>query len=485
MIALNLSTTCLLRATTWHVTANVGQPEDRVGAIAAEAASGDTILIEPGTYYEHIPLEGKSLTFIGTGGASTTVLDGSRELTDREGSIVYTLTGASADLTLEGLTFRNGTGAPLGWLGDDIGGGAVLWWESDWEYAKCLAIRDCVFEDNASGSPYNAYSSGGGAISATLLDQVLVQDCVFTGNSDLNFGGDLFLLAETANVLQSDFDLAGGGHSGGASLHCPSGGMLRVQDCVFESETGDGLSHGLRAFPRRTELLNCKFLDHGGPLATRICLCLTEAAGEPPSDVLVTGCTFWNATGPDSAADDGLLDVYSPGSGECEITGNTFVRCGLDIEFHTGGSPMVFERNTIARGRVLFWIGSGGDYSCNNFWRSSVNDRIGNLSESNNITNDPLFCGEAGGDFTLSVGSPCAPYSAPNEECDLIGAWPVACELDLHACCVGSECQLLTEEGCQEAGGVWKSTLDSCTPDPCNTPVQQTSWGAIKARFRD
>jgi hypothetical protein len=51
------------------------------------------------------------------------------------------------------------------------------------------------------------------------------------------------------------------------------------------------------------------------------------------------------------------------------------------------------------------WGGSAGQYGIN-----------GNISE------DPLFCDPEAGDFTLHGDSPCAPYSAPNPECGLIGA---------------------------------------------------------------
>jgi hypothetical protein len=62
-----------------------------------------------------------------------------------------------------------------------------------------------------------------------------------------------------------------------------------------------------------------------------------------------------------------------------------------------------------------------------------------------NIWEDPLFCLPGSEDFTLEDGSPCAPFSPPNPECDLIGAWPVGC------------------------GG---------------TPVTTARWGAIKAIYR-
>ena len=49
------------------------------------------------------------------------------------------------------------------------------------------------------------------------------------------------------------------------------------------------------------------------------------------------------------------------------------------------------------------------------------------LGTNGNISLDPLFCDLPGGDLHLLAESPCAPFSEPNPECDLIGAWPVGC----------------------------------------------------------
>jgi hypothetical protein len=79
---------------------------------------------------------------------------------------------------------------------------------------------------------------------------------------------------------------------------------------------------------------------------------------------------------------------------------------------------------------------TGGD------WTDCIEDQQG---INGNISEDPLFCDPGNEDFTLQECSPCAPFSPPNPECDLIGAWPVGC------------------------GG---------------TPTIETSWGAVKAMFR-
>jgi len=44
-----------------------------------------------------------------------------------------------------------------------------------------------------------------------------------------------------------------------------------------------------------------------------------------------------------------------------------------------------------------------------------------------NISEDPIFCDPQNADFQLAANSPCTPFAPLNPECDLIGAWPVAC----------------------------------------------------------
>lgn len=467
---------------TWHVTYDPAQPEDRVGAVAAQAASGDTILIDAGTYYEHIPLEGKSLTFIGLGGAGATILDGSRELAGREGSIIYTLTGERADLALAGLTLRNGTGAPDGYSGE-IGGGAILWWERDFGFAGSLLVADCILEGNTTGGAENLWVAGGGAISAVALDHVSIERCSFSGNVCHEFGGDLFLASGVVAVEECHFELAEGGWSGGTSIHDIGGSSLIIRDCTFRAESGNRWSVGVLSFSFRIEVLDCRFEDHGLPHATRVSFDFA-GVGDPRQDVLVSGCQFWSAAGPDSAA-AASLGVAMSNAGYV-IRDNTFVRCGVFLSTGTG-SPLVFENNIVARGQLEFFVGPGGTLSCNDLWLTSVNDIWGNLALSNNITEDPLFCDESSGDLTLSEDSPCAPFSPPNESCDLIGALPVACGPALYACCVGDECQLVREEECNDLGGIWliDPPRTSCDPNPCLTPAVKTTWGGIKAMFRD
>jgi hypothetical protein len=80
---------------------------------------------------------------------------------------------------------------------------------------------------------------------------------------------------------------------------------------------------------------------------------------------------------------------------------------------------------------------AGGDW---------VGPIAGQLGIDGNIWADPLFCDPTNGDFTLQACSPCAPFSPPNPECDLLGAYPVGC---------------------------------------AGTPIESLSWGRIKVMFRN
>ncbi len=79
----------------------------------------------------------------------------------------------------------------------------------------------------------------------------------------------------------------------------------------------------------------------------------------------------------------------------------------------------------------LAWMNVGGDGvgSCPTWWQWN-----------GNIVADPLFCNRAGGDYSLTAGSPALTHPAGP-----LGAIP--------------------GEGCQQ------------------TPVERTAWGSIKARY--
>lgn len=72
--------------------------------------------------------------------------------------------------------------------------------------------------------------------------------------------------------------------------------------------------------------------------------------------------------------------------------------------------------------------------SCCDIYGNAGGDWIGLIQSQygidGNISEDPHFCGSTWNPYVpwlLHAASPCAPFSPPNTECDLIGAWPVGC----------------------------------------------------------
>jgi len=76
-------------------------------------------------------------------------------------------------------------------------------------------------------------------------------------------------------------------------------------------------------------------------------------------------------------------------------------------------------------------------------------------------------CIAAGGSF---FGGACDPNPCP----------PPPVEA---ACCLNGACTITTETLCLGAGGQWLPGED-CDPNPCVIPVEETSWGQIKANYR-
>src|SRR5262245_39030996 len=100
-------------ATVIQVPADYPTIQDAIDA----SASGDTILVAPGTYVENIDFLGKAITVQSTSGAALTTIDGSFG-----GSVVTFESGEPLQAVLDGFTIKNGWGRSLPGKGQ-VGGG--------------------------------------------------------------------------------------------------------------------------------------------------------------------------------------------------------------------------------------------------------------------------------------------------------------------------------------------------------------------------
>lgn len=166
------------------------------------ATNGDTVLVAPGTYLEHLDFSGKAITVESEAGPSATIVDGGG--TD---TVVRIQSGEGPASVLRGFTIRNGFAA--GGAGIYIGGSAPV-------------VRENVIADNTAcnegagikvyfGSPtiqQNLFqnngpcggSVGGGAVYVGGASAVQILDNIFVGNSGADAGAIALWNAGSPNV---------------------------------------------------------------------------------------------------------------------------------------------------------------------------------------------------------------------------------------------------------------------------------------------
>jgi hypothetical protein len=428
-----LASTYILLGATWAVHFDPADPENRVGRIVASAVSGDTILVDPGVYYEHIPIEGKSLTFIGPMGPASTILDGERLFPDREGSIVYQAHAPAADLRMQGFTLRNGSGTVF-YLNIRYGG-AIFMDNGVAGGAYSLALSNCVFDENG----LSEHGDEGGAIFANGVANVAISACAFSNNT-APLGGAVSLYAghhtEISNCRFA-FVRPDGWFGDAWALHS-YGETLLLDGNSFDTTGEEFASNLMRLEDLSQRVVRNTFVARGGTLGTRLFFCWS-GFGNVFREATLEDNVFWNANG--GSPGDGVYILFAGGHVEC--LRNTFVAAKLNVSVGNG-PPLICANNIFYRTPVSLGDQGGGSIQCNDAWPDSIVPMFGNLVFSDNARADPRFCGESAGDFHIESASPCAPGHSPND-CSLIGAEEVGC---------------------------------------ISTPTKSTTWGAIKSSFK-
>jgi hypothetical protein len=140
-------------------------------------------------------------------------------------------------------------------------------------------------------------------------------------------------------------------------------------------------------------------------------------------------CTFVGNAADQGGGVLGLEDETSAEFTNCTMYGNSAPDgCGLRAE----AGCAVSTSNTIVsfgQGGAAYSGPAVATFSCSDIYGNEGGDWVGAIADQlgvdGNISLDPHLVNPEHGVFTLKKKSPCRPFSYPNEECDLIGAWPV------------------------------------------------------------
>ncbi|HET9233970.1 MAG TPA: hypothetical protein VFP10_07520 [Candidatus Eisenbacteria bacterium] len=427
-------------ATLWNVKADGSGDTPTLQAAILAAASGDTVLIFPGTYTEHCTLDAKTLVLQGKDGAEATFLDG-----EFAGRVLEVNAG---EVTLSGLTIENGlkTGIEV----DNQGAGIAA-------FQSFIAIKNCVFRSNvaaiggavfvgsfsapkAGGAPSgsvatpslvventvfqnNVATQSGGGIHSDEVPSYIV-DCTFQGNHAGELGGGIDLLHADHHVERCRFETNNAFHGGGLSW---SGfGVLSLIQVTFQQNLADTFGGGLWVV-NATQIL----LDHVWFLEN-----LADRGG------------------------GAYLARVNASAGRCFWRGNS---------------------GSVRGGGAYFEEISGGAFDTSTWMENTspigaafMIDR-GELHLTSSIVTEEssaVMC--VGG---ANVTAACMVGGPATEAC-----FNFVLRTAVSGCDATPEflCSIPSPAGCGPAG----HATATCPEGTCGTPVRIISWGTLKARYR-
>ena len=405
-------------ATTYFVTPDGTGDYPTIQAAIDAVVDGDIIELTDGTFTgdgnRDVDYLGKAITIRSqTGDPADCTIDrmGSSQEPHRA---FHFHSGEQSGSVLSGVTITNG------WAHDDARGGCIrcenasapvitncLFTHTRGAAALCISqshlqLEDCVFMFN------DAYEGGGVCCEEATLT---LMGCGFYENTADFLGGAVHAHAAVVELLDCEFADNSSTHGGAADFHI--GSVIAVSNCRFYQNSA-GEAGCLCLFAMCQGLVeNCTF-------ARNSCQSWASALSVGKSSTCeVSGCTFYRNRG---------------GAGALSLTDNEFPVSNTLIAFNEEG-PGIYQYSQVTLTCCDIVGNQGGDW---------IGMFAGQYGINGNIAEDPLFCDPGNGDFTVACTSPCAPFTLPNPECDLIGAWPVGCG---------------------------------------DTPVTESTWGGIKAMF--
>ena len=374
----------LLHATIINIPANQPTIQDGINA----AMDADTVLVQPGTYFENINYNGTNITvaslFLTTQDTtyiSQTVIDGSQPTNPDSASVVIFCNGEDSTAVLTGFTITNGTGTFFYNQGHS-GGGIYCKYNSS-PSLKYITITRNTFDyrgggiycgSNSSPSLDNvtienntgSASTGGGGICCDYNSSPSLKNVTISGNTSAGGGGIWCMYNSSPYLL--NVAISGNLAEIGGGIGCLFNSNLSIKNVMITGNivsAFDAKGGGIFCQDSSPSLVNVTIAgnsvaatDHGGGIYC--------SANTSPS---LINCILWN---------NSPQELYFCEEGDP----NSITVSYSDIE---GGEAGIETNNN----GTVYWL-------------------EGNLDE------DPLFMGTGVHPFMLQDLSPCVNTGDPD-----------------------------------------------------------------------
>jgi len=385
-------------------------PEQLIQDAVNLASDGDTVLVNPGTYYQSVNFNGKNVTiasrFLTTGDPTyrvSTILDGSGI------HRCFTLeSGETTDARIVGFTIQNGNSG-------FYAGGAILCDNSS------ATITDNIITGCNSGGNGGTIRCYEGAISAYRNTIV--------GNSTDDYGGGISVSQGTAviedNIIRNNTaGLYGGGLYVNYSEATISGNEIVGND-ADDYAGAIMLSYRANVTIANNTIVGNSCGNKGGAVyqSSGTWNTLTDnviASNEVENDVDGQGGAIY------------ARNVY-----DCTLSGNTivdnFAVVGSAMYLYDDADPQI-ENSILAfnRGGSAIECETNCDpvLTCCDVYGNEGGDFVECIADQgtleNNLSEDPVFCDFANGDYSLHSSSPCLATANPCQT--TVGRFGLGCD---------------------------------------------------------
>jgi len=354
------------------VTIRVPSEQPTIQSAINAAAFGDTVLVAPGTYFEHIDFKGRAITLTSESGPQVTIIDGGN--TD---PVVSFISGEGRGSSLNGFTLQNGRGG-IDNQGFPNGGGILI------RESSPTITNNVITNNHACNGAGIGILSGSPVIQGNTITNNVSNLCSLGVGNGIGIQGTSFV--EILDNIISNNGMVGVRSSGGGISMFGAGTLIIKRNIIKGNHVADGSGGGI-FLSNRLETLIVQNLITGNQAGVGGGLSWTGALSQ--------GFTLVNNT---IADNDGAFigsGIFADGFGvQTKLTNNIIVakpaQSGLYCQAFSNQSPPIIRFNNIFSSGGMAYGGN-----CSN-----------KTGMDGNISADPLFTNPTQGDFHLQQGSP-------------------------------------------------------------------------------